>query len=202
MPYTALFEDDSESASGQQLRSLSLHTESAVTGDQRYTALGPPPCPSSPEAVDKASQWDIASYASNLPSHLHMCAGLQSPAPSEQSCYSQRLTEYSFNASGPGSPTQQHTSYIGPGVPSNHSAWLNSQPDSRDFRQQPVSSQLGPPAQPQDKLLLTPLLYTTTAALQSQVTTILHATPKAAELHVDSVPTVNNNFCTAILSSS
>ena len=98
MPYTAPLKDDSESASTQQLRSLSLQTESAVTGDQLYTALGPPPCPFSPGAVEKASQWDIASYPSNLPSHLHMCVGLQSPAPSEQSCYSRRLTEYSFNS--------------------------------------------------------------------------------------------------------
>ena len=30
----------------------------------------------------------------------------------------------------------------------------------------------------------------------------MYARPKAAELHVNSVPTVNNNFCTAIRSSS
>ncbi|CAL8257506.1 unnamed protein product [Arctogadus glacialis] len=102
MPYTASFKDDIESASAQQLRSLSLQTETAATGDQLYTALGPPPCPFSPGAVDdKASQWDIASNASSLPSHQHVSVGLQSPPPSEQSCYSRRLTEYSFNASGP-----------------------------------------------------------------------------------------------------
>ena len=98
---------------------------SVVTGEQLYTALGPPPCPFSPGVVDKASQWDIASYASNLPSPLHMCVGLQLPAPSEQSCYSRRLTEHSFIASRPGSPTQKHT-HISAWASRQITPWLNS----------------------------------------------------------------------------
>jgi hypothetical protein len=167
MPYTASQKDDIESARAQQLRSLSLQTESAATGDQLYTALGPPSCPFSPGAVDdKRSQWDIASDASSLPSHQHVSVGLQSPPPSEQSCYSRRLTEYSFDASGPGPPTQQHTPYTGLGVPSNQSPWLDPQPDSRVIQQQPLSPQLGPPTQPQDKL--TSSLCTATTVLRSQ----------------------------------
>ena len=128
---------------------------------------GPPPCPFSPGAVDdKRSQWDIASDASSLPSHQHVSVGLQSPPLSEQSCYSRRLTEYSFDASGPGPPTQQHTPYTGLGVPSNQSPWLDPQPDSRVIQQQPLSPQPGPPTQPQDKL--TSSLCTATTVLRSQ----------------------------------
>ena len=188
MPYTAPLRDNSESASAQQLRSLSLQTESAATGDQLYNTLRPPPCPFSPGAVDKTSQWDIASYASNLPSHLHTCVGPQSPAPSEQSCYSQRLTECSFNASGSGSLMPQHTSCNGLGDPSNQAPWLNPQPDSRVFQQQPLFPQLGPPTQPQDNLPLTPPLCTTTAALQSQVTVDMSGQTQQSYMLTQSLP--------------
>lgn len=85
MPCTAPLEDDSESASTQQLLSLSLQTESAATGYQLYTALRPPPCLSSPAAVDEVTQWDIASHATNLARQLNLGVGPQSPTPSEQS---------------------------------------------------------------------------------------------------------------------
>ncbi|CAL8406576.1 unnamed protein product [Arctogadus glacialis] len=57
MPYTASFKDDIESASAQQLRSLSLQTESAATGDASsgpttVNSSGVPAClPSKPACV-------------------------------------------------------------------------------------------------------------------------------------------------------